>query len=530
MSGTAMISAAAGGVVALGNGSTLEIPAGALAADTQITITQASADLRRVTGVLAAVELKPDGLKLSKPAKLTIKYTGDSTITPDDLAVVVLSGSNPQMRSSGEVNPFAEVPATPAADGSTGLTAMIEHFSWYSISFFPKLHFGPIFPAKYLRPGDILYSLTNALNLRDATALPMHVGLFVGTGTEGDNVIESTLPSSDCTPEFLEAVDVHTYSGKKGFVDLCGAHLFIGARRPNANVTLEQGLAAVQTAYMDRFKPYGIIGLNDLENGRGIIAGGISCVELVERAWEGAGVNISFTPKILLWPHDQFANTVPVTRIDVNLADGPVRIPLVVPVRTARAKYAAGGATRIPVNLDIDSDLPEVVASGRAQLVDTTVEQAVKDFLFTPKSEDVGKLTSFDVSIDVPSPQAGSLRRGAIQIFVNGPPDGGGEQCQFDNGNCPCAGRAAICDQFKSRCAAGTTAACVNRASTCGLKGLCCACVCDPSSPTGNSDCDALCKNGGAISGTCVGPTHAPLQGTAPRTGADDVGCLCVRN
>jgi hypothetical protein len=530
LSKSAMISAATGGVVALGNGTALEIPAGALAADTQITMTEASAGLRRANGVLAAVELKPDGLKLSKPAKLTIRYTGDSSFSADDLAIVVLSGANPQKRSSGEVNPFAEVPATAVTDGSTALTAMIEHFSWYSISFFPRLHFAPIFSAKHLRPGDILYALTNAITLRDATAMPMHVGLFVGTGPANENVIESTLPSSDCTPEFLEGVDVHTYSDRKGFVDLCGAHLFIGARRPTADVTPAQGLAAVEAAYKDRGKPYGMIGLNVLENGGGIIAGGISCVELVERAWEGAGVNISSTPNVLLWPHDQFANTVPVTRIEVNLADGPVRIPLAVPVRTSRTQYTAGGAGRIPVTLDIDSDAPELVTSGRAQLVDSTVAQAVKDFLFTPTSEDVGKLRSFDVSIDVPAPRAGSLRRGAIQIFVNGPPDaGGGEQCLFDFGNCPCAGRAAICGQFQSRCAAGSVAACVNRASFCGAKGLCCTCVCDPNSPAGQSDCDALCKNGGAKSGTCVGPTHPALQGTGPRTTADDVGCLCVR-
>ena len=115
---TVRVSAAAGGTVADPSGKTsLTIPPGALAADTDITLTITPA----ANGALVDVsEFGPDGLTFLKPVTLAIK--ADASLAPADkaLAIAVLEGGA-----------FKAIEGSTYASGAA--SAPIMHFSKYSI-------------------------------------------------------------------------------------------------------------------------------------------------------------------------------------------------------------------------------------------------------------------------------------------------------------------------------------------------------------------------------------------------------------
>jgi hypothetical protein len=420
---TGMVSAAMGGKVAFADGTGLEIPPGALASDTLITLQRAPAAVLSGSGTAGAVELVPDGLVLGKPAVLKLHYDASKVVSEADLAVMVMSRANPLARKSGEVNPFQVIEAATIDAGSDMATIPIEHFSWYSVFSFPKANLALEIPGKYLHNGDILYALTDGAEFEDGSATPMHVGLYAESPSN-DRVIESTIPEHDCTPEYIEGVDAHGYDGMKGFRNLCGAHIFLGARQPLARLTTESRAKAVAAAESRRFKPYGIIGLND-STAVGIVPGGISCVELAEDSWEEAGVNISLTPDALLWPHDQFWNTKPVTDIEGKVGEKMV-IPLVGVFRHSKTRYTrlstkSGGTLTATA-------FPDVFAAGRAQLVDASSSpQGFKDLVFTPSKEDVENNVTFMFTMTAPD---GSTANAALTVDTF--PGDDGKQCEVD--------------------------------------------------------------------------------------------------
>ena len=112
------IAAAAGGKVSDSAGKvTLSIPAGALAADTEITVAVIAPSNGSVSDVY---ELGPDGLQFAKPVAIEIK--GDKALAPagKTLALAVFEG--------GAFKPLADS----AFDG-TKATATITHFSRYAL-------------------------------------------------------------------------------------------------------------------------------------------------------------------------------------------------------------------------------------------------------------------------------------------------------------------------------------------------------------------------------------------------------------
>jgi len=120
---------------------------------------------------------------------------------------------------------------------------------------------------------------------RSATAFPMHVGLFVEDASD-DSVIESTLPSEGCTDDYARGVEVHHYVGALdahlglatvGFKELCGEHVFMGARVPydteDVLVTDEVRAAVVAAAKARTGDPYGILTLDHPGWGDGTFGG-----------------------------------------------------------------------------------------------------------------------------------------------------------------------------------------------------------------------------------------------------------------
>ena len=115
---TVRVTAAAGGTVADPTGKTkLDIPAGALASDTDITLTILP---KSGAAVVDVSEFGPDGLQFLKPVTLTIK--GDAALAPQGktLAVAVNEGAD-----------FKAVPGSTFANGTA--TASITHFSRYTL-------------------------------------------------------------------------------------------------------------------------------------------------------------------------------------------------------------------------------------------------------------------------------------------------------------------------------------------------------------------------------------------------------------
>lgn len=428
-SASASISAFAGGIVTLDDGTRVDVPPSALAADTVITVTRTPLESETPTGVVASVRLEPEGLVFAQPVLVTIPY--DPTGIEDEADLVVSHTSTvTELRDvGGERSASEELLDVVREPGR--ITAAITHFSVIDVFWLPKLFVAPAIPGRYLRSGDILYTLTGGESYSDAWTLPIHVGMFV-QDAQHDRVYEATTATAGCNS--TDGVVEGRYHGDCGLLSLLGQHIFIGARRPRGGVTVEQGERAVVAARRSLGLPYGVSGLPSRTVGTGT-----TCVQLTEDAWEEAGVNISSAPDILLTPYAQYDSTVAVDTISVNAQDGEVRIPIVVAVRTtdiaslSAHSYTAAGTGRVEATLTLSADDMSIIDSGRARLEPARPPpgerfgaQAVQDLVFRPIADDVGFSYRFDLRIEVPS--RGIVRdvSRVLRIEVGGEP---GEEC-----------------------------------------------------------------------------------------------------
>jgi hypothetical protein len=115
---TVHVTAAAGGTVSDPSGkATLAIPAGALAADTDITLATSAAANGSAGDVL---DFGPDGLQFLKPATLTIKADGVTVPDGKSVSVAILGGTT-------------WTPLTGSTFANGVATADVMHFTKYSI-------------------------------------------------------------------------------------------------------------------------------------------------------------------------------------------------------------------------------------------------------------------------------------------------------------------------------------------------------------------------------------------------------------
>lgn len=420
---SALVPAATGGTVRFADGTRIEIPPGALAEDTTITLTRPSPGSYDTRALLTAVALEPHGLTLKAPATLVLGY-GEPP--PDGVASLVLvsaSRLNPPVVVGGQVAPYAVVPMT-VDEGSRQISASIEHFSWYGLNSTPRIHLALELPGKYLKNGDILYTLTGGQGFTNATAFPMHVGLFVEDATH-DSVIESTIPSEKCTDHYFRGVATNSYVGTLdknlglaniGFTELCGEHVFLGARVPHETdavaITGAVRASVVAAAKKRVGDPYGILTLDSPGWGTGTFGGpltvgtGTSCVELTEDAWEDAGINVVVVPDIFLTPHAQFlaTRTVDVIRVEVG---EEVRIPLIGVAREENTfRYSRGTVTGVaglvPMKLELVG--PVDVAQSAYGLVATKSRQGLQDLVFTPTGAEAGRSHQFHLKLETDPP------------------------------------------------------------------------------------------------------------------------------
>ena len=117
-SGSTRISAAAGGIVADPSGRTsLSIPPGALAKDTDITL---AITPKSSSALVEISDFGPDGLTFLKPATLSIK--GDAALAPSGKSLAIAVGEGAE---------FKPIEGSTYANGAA--TASITHFSKYTL-------------------------------------------------------------------------------------------------------------------------------------------------------------------------------------------------------------------------------------------------------------------------------------------------------------------------------------------------------------------------------------------------------------
>ncbi len=251
---------------------------------------------------------------------------------------------------------------------------------------------------------------------------PMHAGLFT-KGSSGDEVIESTVETPDCN-RTTRSVQAGTWSGNCGFWHLNGEHILVGIRRPSIKATAEQGEAAAKAAATYLGSPYGIVGLVSAVSG-------VTCVQLVEQAWEIAGINVGYTPDILLTPFNQYQNTVPVKAITVDVKDGEVKIPIVIAAKEGYASdYTALGKARIDGTVKLTADIMDPIDGGRAVLKDAPMDaQEFKYLSFTPNQDDVDWSYTFGLEITVSELGYTKTIKDFLKISVTGASTATGTPC-----------------------------------------------------------------------------------------------------
>jgi Tol biopolymer transport system component len=127
----APIGSTGGTVTVTGDAATLDIPGGALAASTNISIAPAaSPPAGLISGLAPVVDLGPDGTRFATPAMLTLPYEPSKLppgVPPSALAVYTATGTGWEI-----------VPGSVVDEAGGTVTAPISHFSVYAIGIAPN--------------------------------------------------------------------------------------------------------------------------------------------------------------------------------------------------------------------------------------------------------------------------------------------------------------------------------------------------------------------------------------------------------
>lgn len=402
-SASATISASSGGTVSFSDGTTVDIPAGALTADTTITAEKPKAGENLGSSLTGYIELGPDTVKLQKP--VTITYTYDDSKVGDETAlhVVSMSSNNPEVNAGSEKHYFQDVAIQSQDTSKNTITVQMSHFSVLGYLWEEKAYLVLDIPGKYLQKGDLLYVLTNASSDVNGSWIPGHTAIYLGTtdasskSNDETTIIEST-PKDTALGINKDGVQTNTLST---FKSLSGQHIYLGARRPlTTTLTKEQRTKIAQYA-LDRLSAgvgYRAIGggplLNISDNTK------ISCVGLTELAYESAGVNlVAGWKELLLWPIRQFVFTKAVDDVTVKAGEditiylkGAIKVDS---TYSAKENLYTFSAASSPENIFTD---------GRA-----TLNSTLNFFTWTPKQSDIGK--SYVVTFTMNAGKYGTVKQ-----------------------------------------------------------------------------------------------------------------------
>ncbi len=394
-----LVTAASGGTLVTSDGSvTLTIPPGALSADQTITVTNyvfQTSDGQELQQMI----LSPAGLRLSKPAQLTTKFS--SAISAENLSIHWLSGENTEHHLGSEISQFEAVDNAIINTAARTATVAISHFSIgsYWVGFIQTvgntgnhLWEEPVYlvfdlDGKNLKKADLLYTLSKNEfdNLVGGHGwFPGHAALYLGSqsagsrGNDGDTIIESTPEDT-----VLNQTDGVQFGSLAKIKTLSGNHIFMGARRPFFKLADADRSRIAGWAIGKRNTPYSKVGGPFIATGAPW--GGISCVGLTEGSYESIGKSI--VPGIseaALWPLRQFVYTTPVEEVTVQVGDkfhmfvGGV-------VRTGKFSYSDNGSLyRVTMTAEDGYAADKALKAGRAEFH----PEALNRFQFAPTNDD----------------------------------------------------------------------------------------------------------------------------------------------
>ena len=395
------IAAAQGGDLTTSDGLvTLSIPPGALAADQQIAVTNFAFNASGGGQEVHEIVLAPAGLKLLKPAQLTVTFSQPGALT--NVMVYWLSAENPPLDLGSEISQWHQV-ESPTANAAAGTaTVPVDHFSVGSFvsgalngfaqgvggAINYKVFTEPAYmvfelDGKYLKKGDLLYVLSKAEVGAGHTWIPGHTGLYLGAvsptddSNDGETVIESTPADAP-----LGQTDGVQLGRLEKFKTLGGNHVYMGARRPLFKISDADRTTIAGWAISKQGVPYSKIGGPFIATGSPF--GGLSCVGLTEGAYEAAGKRI--VPGLidfLLWPVRQFDYTAPVDEVTLSVGD---KFNMYVDgvIRSGLNYNTDSGLYQISVTADDGSPADTALKAGRAQLITGGFTR----FQFNPTNDD----------------------------------------------------------------------------------------------------------------------------------------------
>ncbi|MBK6692521.1 MAG: hypothetical protein IPG50_09995 [Myxococcales bacterium] len=317
-----------GGTLELQDGTTLEIPPGALGASTAIKATLVRYEKTDGTQ-LRYYYLEPEGLRFTVPAKLRTKVPQER-LEAAQVTMQVHSTLHEAKTDNSEISKLqlaklAEEP--PVRSGE--LAYAVPHFTFYllAIAVDSPMYLVTDIPAKYLLPGDLLFVLTTIGG--GPNWQPGHVGLF--TGGRGaacspgfvDEVVEATAPA--VRKHFLEDVETQELDPetntmitvKKQGTKTGDAHFYLGAKRPSGGLDAQQRLAMATGARALIGRPYLEVG------GPLTLYSSFSCVGFTEFLLDAVGKGAIDKKQELIAsvPLEQFRNTEYVREITMNPND-----------------------------------------------------------------------------------------------------------------------------------------------------------------------------------------------------------------
>jgi hypothetical protein len=413
---SSMIQAAVGGSVSLPDGTRLDLPPGALAADTEISLFAVPRDLVQDPSVLAMVELSPDGLQLQKAATLTLNYDPALTTLPDIALAYSYNRSAAPLDFGPELS-ITEALGIGASDQALGiLSASVTHFSGFFVNVTHHAELVTEIPLQFLKKGDILVQLSNCGT--ECDFVPGHVAMYLGTrdpladATDGSTIIEAaggpvqfSLPSG--LPSDFGSGSGAAFSFNKDYM---------GARTPSNHALLDQERTTIaQFATSELGFPYAIIG--------SFTGSGETCSGFVAKSYFSAGINLGVltSPTLLTaaatTPWGIMNSTKPVQDITVNVGtsiDIPVKAMVGVFVANLNV-FPFRSYQRNPAGTNIQIDSTTPLPNGASFTANAVGGDT---FRWTPTDADAGKL--FPIKFTATGPFSGTISN-QVNIFVPAP-------------------------------------------------------------------------------------------------------------
>ena len=373
-------------VVPSPNGSiSLTVPPGALSSPTEITVytpEQSEAEDIRLA-------FEPDGLEFLVPARLNVALSQDLFDTYALTSLWNISELNDLVDVGSEEHRWEHLDNIEIGSSGQSISGEMDHFSTgFVLLGIQRVAYMVIdLPGKYLRPGDALFVMSGGSTLGKYHWIPGHVGLVncldPDDGTRDGNlqVLESTIKGGAL--ENVNGVQTNPFLLFKR----SHGHVYMGARRPTilpVVFTDAQRLTAMTFARSKLGQGYGYLG--------GIIPNRWTCSELVEAAWDAAGVGV-FTPGLEFFPSpvESFEKTNRVTEISVRVGE-EVEIPIypVVIDKSSNTLLSTGfylaGNPAVGATMTLGGGAPP----GSGWAVDNLHVYKANTFTWTPKASDAG--------------------------------------------------------------------------------------------------------------------------------------------